>query len=61
VDSVHGGHLLYATTPRLARQELSAHGFDVLESVDAVSSGESWTYTAPGYYYVARKSDAAYA
>lgn len=59
VDPVHGGHFMHVTTPELAHEELRRHGFDVVETLDAVSQGASSQWTAPGYYFVARKVDAA--
>jgi ubiquinone/menaquinone biosynthesis C-methylase UbiE len=57
VDPVHGGHFMHVTTPRLAVQELQANGFSVLDTVNAVDAVESGEFTAPGYYYVARKTN----
>ncbi|MEY4766858.1 MAG: hypothetical protein RI907_3531 [Pseudomonadota bacterium] len=59
VDPVHGGHFMHVTTPAWAHQELRQHQFEVMDTVDAVSSGSSSAWTAPGYYFVARKVDGA--
>lgn len=54
-DPVHGGLMLYAGTPATVEIELSATGFELVETAGVDWPARSHPLVTPWYYFVARK------
>ena len=55
-DPVHGGLLLYVTTPQLLRLELASINMDLIEVAGTRWPKKAWDISTPWYYYVGRKT-----